>query len=60
MTPEEQARADRLKAGLKRGNEVLDTGADTLLDKLRKTKWTGVILTAAAIVLIVLLWRMAD
>jgi hypothetical protein len=60
MTPEEQTKQQRLKAELKRGNEALDTGADTLLEKLRKSKWTGWILTAAALILIALLWHVVD
>lgn len=54
-----QFQRKRIKEEIERKNAAADAGADRLLDKLRASKWTGAILLAAAVILLVLLWGLA-
>ena len=47
---------NRIKEEIDKQNAAADAGADKLLDKLKASKWTGAILLATAVVVIVVLW----
>ncbi len=49
-----QFQRKRIKEEIERQNAAADAGADRLLDRLRASKWTGAILLAAVIVIVVL------
>ncbi|MGH8685104.1 MAG: hypothetical protein ACREUM_07115 [Nitrosospira sp.] len=48
----------RIKEEMDRQNAAADAGADRLLDKLRASKWTGALLLAVAVIVIVVLWSL--
>jgi hypothetical protein len=49
---------NRIKEEIDRQNAAADADADRLLDKLKASKWTAVILLASIVVLIVILWSL--
>ena len=52
-----QFQRKRIKEEIEKQNAAVDAGADSFLDKLRASKWTGAILLAvAAVMVIVVLW----
>ncbi|WP_156972511.1 hypothetical protein [Nitrosospira sp. NpAV] len=54
-----QFQRKRIKEEIDRQNAMVDASADSLLDKLRASKWTGAILLAAAMaIVIVVLWSL--
>lgn len=54
-----QFQRKRIKEEIEKQSAAADAGADRFLDKLRASKWTGVILLAAAMgIVIVVLWSL--
>jgi hypothetical protein len=57
MTMFQRKRIRDIKEEMDRQHAVAEAGADSLLDKLKASKWTGALLLAAAlIVTVVVLW----
>ena len=55
-----QFQRKRIKEEIDRQNAAADARADSLLDKLQASKWTGAILLGAVLVImIILLWSLA-
>lgn len=57
LTEAEAARLTRVKDAMAEANANNELRADSLLDKLRASKWTGWILIAAGVLVVVLLFR---
>lgn len=58
MTMFQRKRIRDIREEMDRKNAAADAGADRLLDKLRASKWTGMLLLAAAVIVIVVLWSL--
>ncbi|SOD42366.1 hypothetical protein [Nitrosovibrio sp. Nv4] len=49
----------KLKEYAEKMNAEADKGADSLLDRLKASKWTAVMLLGAAVVMIIFLWAIS-
>jgi hypothetical protein len=56
MTMFQRKRIRIIKEEMEKQNAAVDASADKLLDKLKASKWTAVVLLGAALFAIALLW----
>lgn len=56
MTMFQRKRIRIIKEEMEKQNAAVDASADKLLDKLKASKWTAVVLLGAALLAIALLW----
>ncbi|WP_025039861.1 hypothetical protein [Nitrosospira briensis] len=56
MTMFQRKRIRIIKEELEKQNAAVDASADKLLDKLKASKWTAVVLLGAVLLAIALLW----
>jgi hypothetical protein len=58
MTMFQRKRIRIIKEEMEKQNAAVDASADKLLDKLKASKWTAVVLLGAALFAIALLWML--